>query len=148
MFKSILTFTAIIAVISAQAAEFNYHPATQVCFEEIKATVTHANTLAKSFSSFSLGQVSEAVQLLSEAKSAKNSCAGVPYSHIAKYAAETKAVFTDMCIENIMDLKQKIKINGDIIKGTKSLTKMFKAIKSVGSAAKAAVKECKHIRKN
>ena len=47
-----------------------------------------------------------------------------------------------------MDLKQKIKINGDIIKGTKSLTKMFKAIKSVGSAAKAAVKECKKIRKN
>ena len=119
MFKSILTFTAIIAVISAQAPEFTYHPATQVCFEEIKATVTHVNTLAKSFSSFRLGQVSEAVQLLNEAKSAKDSCAEVPYTDIAKYAVETKAVFTDMCIENVMDLKRKMRINYYIIMGSR-----------------------------
>ena len=39
MFKSVITFTAIVAVISAQSTGFDYHPGTQVCFEEIKATV-------------------------------------------------------------------------------------------------------------
>ena len=143
MFKSIIALTAIFAIVTAQNAGFTYHPLTQQCFEEIKASVEHAQTLVKSFSSLSLGTISEAAQLLGEAKATKETCSEVPYSHIAKYAAETKSVFTDMCIENVLALKQKVKLTKELLKTTKSLPKMFSAVKSIASAAKDAVSECK-----
>merc|ERR1712032_1333741 len=104
MFKSVITFTAIIALISAQAQtefpniEDNFpivapvqaptpsyqNPETEACYNSIKATLMHVKSMAKAFDKAGgLGQLTEALEVFSEAKSAKNACADVPFTQLA-----------------------------------------------------------------
>merc|ERR1712222_13219 len=119
----------------------------EACYNSIKATVMHVKYMAKAFDKAGgLGQLTEALEVFSEAKSAKDVCGDVAFTDLAKYAADHKFEGTDLCLENVMDLKEKVTILFKQIKSTKSLTKTLSAIKTVPKDVKATYKECKKVR--
>ena len=128
--------------------DYNESPITSACFNSIKATLVHVKSMAKKFDKAGgLGQLTEALEIFSEGRSAQNACAEVSFADLAKYAAHQKFEGTDLCLENVKDLQEKVAILFKDIKNTNSLTKTLSVIATVSKDVKATYKECKKIRK-
>merc|ERR1712032_735002 len=63
------------------------NPVTEACYNSIKATLMHVKSMAKAFDKAGgLGQLTEALEIFSQAKSAKSACSDVPFTMLAQYA--------------------------------------------------------------
>ena len=139
MFKIIIAFATIIAIVSAQD---NLHPNTRVCFEDIEQTILHAKLILKAVNALNSETLSEIKKVFEEVKLVKNICAGVPFADIQKYSTTTNSIFTEQCIIFVIFFKNAIIAETDMLGNNMSLENVIQSVRVLSLRAKSLLLRC------
>ena len=94
-----------------------------------------------------LGSLIEVLEIFAENREIKDPCSNVAFTEVAQYAADHKFEETELCLENVIDLKQKVPLIFKEGNNANDRVQIVSAMDIVFSSVKATYKECKKTKK-